>query len=785
VTSTCNCCAGIHVETPRTIDNRPGLTAIAYRAGDWASFRRSMLASLTGDTPIAQLTTREEDDFTIALLDAFAVAGDVLTFYQERIANESYLRTARERMSVLELARLIGYELAPGVASAVWLAFDVDQSDGAPKRVLVDAGSRVQSVPGQNEEPQTFETSAPLDARVEWNELKGRTEEKRFPQNSETVAFFRGTDTGLRFGDGLLLSFQTFRRVLEVEPDFERKTTRVTWAEALVGETVSVHVMRVRANLFGHNAPRPAKPDPPWPDDWPFTITNNTLLLDGVREEIRPNTSLVVTAPGETPSFHVVDSVEEMPMAAYSISGKVTRVVLKSGADLSRFDDNYRTVTVFAAPEELPRAGYPLTDLMPKDRVELEAAIPPLEKGRAIVVSGTAGGESFTEVARVASMESGNTVIRLAQPLAHAFERASVRVRANVAEATHGESVREVLGSGDASAAFQRFRLSHAPLTYVQDASAPRGARSTLRIFVNDIEWHEVPSLYAQGPHARVFATRRDDDGRTTILFGDGKTTGARLPTGSNNVRALYRKTMGLAGNVDAGKISLLLSRPLGLSGVSNPTPALGGDRSEVLADARANAPHTVLTLDRVVSLRDYESFAASYRGIVKAVATWTWSGTERQVFLTVAGTNGTAFAADDPTLLSLTNALRSHGHPYIPLRVVSYVPVPFTLAAHVIVEKDRVPELVLESVRAAVAQAFAFEQRAFGEAVDLSDIVKVMHGAGGVVSVDIKVLRRTDDVFPPRNERLTARPPRQLPNGTLIPAEILVLDSADIQEAT
>ena len=59
---------------------------------------------------------RDDDDFSIALLDAWATVADVLTFYQERIANEAYLRTATERLSVLELARLIGYQLRPGVA---------------------------------------------------------------------------------------------------------------------------------------------------------------------------------------------------------------------------------------------------------------------------------------------------------------------------------------------------------------------------------------------------------------------------------------------------------------------------------------------------------------------------------------------------------------------------------------------------------------------------------------------------------------------------------------------
>ena len=72
------------------------------------------------------LTTRAPDDPAIALLDAWAVVGDVLSFYQERIANEGFLRTATERRSVLELARQIGYELNPGVAAATYLVWEVE-----------------------------------------------------------------------------------------------------------------------------------------------------------------------------------------------------------------------------------------------------------------------------------------------------------------------------------------------------------------------------------------------------------------------------------------------------------------------------------------------------------------------------------------------------------------------------------------------------------------------------------------------------------------------------------
>ena len=75
------------------------------------------LTSPEGDTPTLPIQTRAPDDPTIALLDAWATVADVLTFYQERIANEGFLGTATERRSILELAKLVGYKLRPGVSA--------------------------------------------------------------------------------------------------------------------------------------------------------------------------------------------------------------------------------------------------------------------------------------------------------------------------------------------------------------------------------------------------------------------------------------------------------------------------------------------------------------------------------------------------------------------------------------------------------------------------------------------------------------------------------------------
>ena len=94
----CGCCSGVSVQTPQGENNLPGLPAIAYRTGTWATFKESMQARLSSaEYPaLAGLKTRDNDDFSMALLDASSVILDILTFYQERLANESYLRTATQ-----------------------------------------------------------------------------------------------------------------------------------------------------------------------------------------------------------------------------------------------------------------------------------------------------------------------------------------------------------------------------------------------------------------------------------------------------------------------------------------------------------------------------------------------------------------------------------------------------------------------------------------------------------------------------------------------------------------
>jgi len=241
----CGGCAGTTALTPLRVWNRAGLDAVADRVGTHGAFLETMkarIATMTvrapgadGQTledfrPLAALTTRDPSDPAIALLDAWATLGDVLTFYQERITNEGYLRTATERGSLVSLAATLGYAPRPGVSASTYLWYDIDPHQADP--VVIPAGSRAQSMPGTapGDMPQGFETVEDIEARAEWNALPVR---QSLPQ-SVTMAgalamervYLAGGALNLKVGDTLLFIFQAdgsrtvARSVARAEADF-------------------------------------------------------------------------------------------------------------------------------------------------------------------------------------------------------------------------------------------------------------------------------------------------------------------------------------------------------------------------------------------------------------------------------------------------------------------------------------------------------------------------------------------------------------------------------------
>ena len=347
----CGCCDPPVALTPAHVANRPRLTMIAYRIGTFASFRQSMLHAIAWEPALRGLKTRDSDDPAITLLELWAAVGDVLTFYQERIANEAFLRTARERDSVLRLARLLDYHLRPGLAATTRLAFTLET--GATVQIAI--GLRVMSVPGQNERLQYFETVEPIIAQSRWNRVRVLpvpTPFNPFAQGRDAATLVSGP-TPLALGDKLL--FFDASRIEEktvsslIESDMGR---RLVWAPAVQApdwHSQTTHAAKYSRilRLFGYNAPPSYQkfvPENPignqwitvnaWESGYTFNFPDDqvTYPLDARYEELKPGTPLLIVLDPRTNLYPVrlatIADVLQGPAARGPLQDTVTHITV-------------------------------------------------------------------------------------------------------------------------------------------------------------------------------------------------------------------------------------------------------------------------------------------------------------------------------------------------------------------------------------------------------------------------------------------------------------------------
>jgi hypothetical protein len=353
------------------------------------------------------------------------------------------------------------------------------------------------------------------------------------------------------------------------------------------------------------------------------------------------------------------------------------------------------------------------------------------------------------------------------------YQRDKAVIFANVVLATHGETVHEMLGSGDAGQSFQEFELRQKPLTHIIDGQVV----TTLEVRIDDILWKEVRTLYGHGPNEHVFKTKSYDDGTVVVQFGDG-IAGARPSSGQDNVRAVYRKGIGTPGLVRANQLNNLMSRPLGLKEAINPLPARDADDPERMENARDNAPLTVKTLDRAVSLQDYADFARSFGGIHKAQATRFVDSYGPGVFVTVAGTDGAIIEEGGELFKGLKASFKKSGDPHVRFLIKSYRPAYFEVSAKIKVHSDYIEAKVVADAEAALRSAFSFQGRELEQPLMWSEVISAVQDVPGVVAVDLNSLNRVGELFDPENPNPNL--PADLPNnesGSWESAEILMLD--------
>ena len=542
----------------------------------------------------------------------------------------------------------------------------------------------------------------------------------------------------------------------------------------------SVFVLRVSAGAFGAAAPPKFAGSHIADTDYDLLTEDKPFaFLDSAYDGVVAGSYFVFDRPGAvggtvfTRFLRIarVRSSQTMMRGGYNISAKSTRLDLvslnnpkesvtvittKSNEDLGTLRNTiYHTqsepVTLAADVDESDVAG---------SRIELQDFIGGLHSGQWVIVAGertdltrsggpTVPGVKGGELAMIGAVtqeadplapaDTKHAVISLVTPLAYTYKRSSCIVYGNVVKSSHGETVSEVAGSGDASKAGQKFACARAPMTFTP-AATTSGVEGSEVVRVNGVQYTHVDSLLDTDGATRAYQLEVARDGGAGLTFGDG-IHGARLPSGSQNVRVDYRVGIGAAGNVNAGQISLLTTRPLGVTGVVNPLRSSGGSDRDGPERIRRNAPlvaRALSPLSRLLSVQDYAEFALRFAGIGHAAAACLSDGAQQIVHLTVAGVDDIPL---DPTGDLLTNLLASYaefGDPSYPVEIGVRELKIIMLQAKIGIDPKAKWDDVEPDLRARLLDYFSFDRRLLGQSAYLSEAIAVMQATTSVVWVDV-----------------------------------------------
>lgn len=769
----CGCCTPASAAAPLPITNVPGLPAVGYRIGTYPTFRQALVERLAQVVALRNLTARDDSDYAIAILDGWAVIADILTFYSERTINEAFLRTALLRDSVVRLSNLVGYDPNPGLAATARLAYALEPGTG----FTIVAGAKVQSVPppGDNSPPAKFETLADLMADAALNRVAlVAPPELKAPLDSDVEDGLLAPDatapTTLRAG-ATLIAWSSGRgdvelkRVDAIAP--HAPTARVVWSPPLQVAREHLAVLARPLRLLGHDAPdsfigtyydaalkeivvaQVTSGAPPVklgeatiPYAFPLAPTT-TIELDGEYDDLRVGVDLLIPSTSSNTTVRAtVTAAARVNKRFGPVQRTVTQVTLSAPTPDIR---DLRTIELYelAGNVDLWEHAPPAQITGATVYAALDPTAAPAVGRPVQLVDGTSAYDATIVSAGPAPDLPGHLAVVVTPGPAGPLNAESAALLGNVVEASHGEAVGdELLGIGDASIAGQRFKLAKPPITRIPQAGAPHGGASTLIVRVSGIQWTELQYLYGSGPQDRVFVVETDDDGSTYVRFGDG-TIGALLPSGAR-VTSDYRTGLGTAGNVAAETLTSALTRPKGLRSVSNPLAAGGGGDAETIDDARLNAPTTVRTFERIVSLRDAEDQARENAMVGKASAAWTMVGGDPGVAVTVAGAGGAQLGQSQ--LAGLRADLDARRDPNRPMLVRGYSPLGLSIVVRLIaMDADRDPKDVSAAVRAALLAHFSFAVRDFGQPVRLSEVYVAAQQVPGVAGVDVDRLTLCD----------------------------------------
>ncbi len=675
---------------------------INYLARDYASFRQLILDRLALVMP--EWRERHIPDLGVALVEILAYVGDYLSYYQDAVATEAYLDTARKRISVRRHARLVDYPMHDGCNARTWVCIETDSDQ------ILPAGD-------------AFFTTSLAEAEPDAGAVLPAHTLQQIPPGS----------------------YEIFEPITRQEIPLYRDHSRIrfyTWGDT----ACCLPKGTTTATLVGELVAESSPPDEPCP---PPDRPNNKQEADDATQQPPEETETAAPKlhlkPGDVLIF--------------------TEVIGPGTGHPGDADPNHRHAVRLTAVEAGtdPLNGQPVVEIQWAEQdalpfpLCLSALGPPPECDMLEDISIACG--------NVILADHGKTVAEDLDPVppgetTHCCRAEHLPADTIVAPGPYHPQLKH------APLTFAEPAPDGAPASRAlrQD---PRQALPQITLHAThpvsgEARWSTQRDLLGSDSDARHFVAETDNDGRARLRFGDGQS--GRRPAAGTAFRATYRIGNGVRGNIGSDAIAHLLLRNTKLSGITrvhNPLPAVGGTAPEPIAEVKLFAPHAFRKkLQRAIIADDYAAIVQREFGdrVQRAAARLRWAGSWYEVLVAV---DPWGEEQADPGLLNeiagCLHRYRRIGHDLVvkparrvPLDIgIRVCVLPDYLRGHIEAElRERFSNRLLANGQRGF---FHVDNLSFGDDICLSRLVAAAQAVPGVESVQVTRLQRLNEL--PNNE--------------------------------
>jgi hypothetical protein len=661
-------------------------------AKDFASFRQLILDRLALTMP--QWRERHIPDLGITLVELLAYIGDHLSYYQDAIATEAYLGTARRRVSVRRHVRLVDYRLHEGCNARTWVVFEVasDYPDLLPDDFYLITTSPYDTMLKAEQLPSTLPKPylifEPLVA----------DREKKIP-----LYVARNSISIYSWGDAQCCLPTGSTGVTLIDPGIVTSPAPETKNNCNTGEHDGV--------------PRQTSPQN---SDYRLNLNPCDVLIF---EEVKgPNTGHKGDAD---PRHRQAVRLTKATKSKDPLNGQLIWEIEWAEQDALTFalcvSSINREDCSLIADVSVVRGNVLLVDHGESHSKNLDA-VP--EREIAFDCDDPCTPRARLKIPARFKPPLGKTDMSFSQALAGCKYKSTDHNQCTPAS--------ELL---------------------TQD---PRAALPVIELHTGTSRWQPKLDLlesYADDLH---FVAEMEEDRSTTLRFGDGRC--GRQPPAGAVFGADYRTGNGSVGNVGAESITHIVFRDKFPNGVQfinirNPFPACGGTDAEPIAEAKLFAPSTFRkTLQRAITPQDYADIVLrdfSHK-VQRAAAQLRWAGSWYEMIVAIDRLGSES--ADDELIAEIKqhlNRYRRIGHDLI-VKPARYISLEITLCVCVL------PHFQRGHIKAELLKIFSDrllpnnkkglfhpDNLSFGDGIYLSRLVAAAQAIAGIESVQVTQLER------------------------------------------